>query len=566
MANQNSLSGPLSRFWLVAWSLTLALGWLLPNHYPPWSSFHFDAWVAAAMLPVSLATILLGVPLVRWNAISLLVAGLALLLALQYQQGLIALAGNAWVCAGYLFGFLLALVTGARWAAANEDQPADGVFLAIGIAAMLSVGLQLHQWLELDRLDIWSMGQGYGRPFANFGQPNQLGTFLLWALLATGWGYVRNFIGARTSIFVALYLLFGLALTASRTAWIALFLVVVAAWAWRRLWPSSRLPMAITCLAAYFVVCVISIGWINQLLQLGSPYDGEGIARITGELRPAVWSLFVDAALQRPLFGYGWNQVGLAEVMASTDRNALHQFFSQSHNLFLDLVLWCGIPVGLTVSAFLIWWFLRHILAVRRAEDALLLLLLIVVANHAMLELPLHYAYFLLPTGLVMGALDARMGARAVFVTGRWAAALVWLFSSAVLALIIRDYRQVESSYQTLRFEWANVKTLPAQTPDVVLLTQWRDYFRLIRLEPTSDMSDAELAWIENVTMHYPNIGFFQKLATALAMNRRPEEAAIWLTRMCRIAPESQCRAVKAAWAIQVQREVVLTAVPWPKD
>ncbi|PIW09923.1 MAG: polymerase, partial [Comamonadaceae bacterium CG17_big_fil_post_rev_8_21_14_2_50_60_13] len=68
----------------------------------------------------------------------------------------------------------------------------------------------------------------------------------------------------------------------------------------------------------------------------------------------------------------------------------MHTVFSHSHNLFLDLVLWCGIPFGLFVSLYLIRWFWLRLRAVRCAEDAVLMLFLLVVGNHAMLELPLH--------------------------------------------------------------------------------------------------------------------------------------------------------------------------------
>ena len=48
----------MTDFWLAAWAVTLALGWLLPNHYLPWSAFHFDAW-SAIVLSLAAAAVLL---------------------------------------------------------------------------------------------------------------------------------------------------------------------------------------------------------------------------------------------------------------------------------------------------------------------------------------------------------------------------------------------------------------------------------------------------------------------------------------------------------------------------
>lgn len=556
---------PMTPFWLVGWALFLSVAWLLPNHYPPWSTFHMDAWIAIVLSLAAASVILRSAVPVVWHGLPVLVAVLGFVPGLQYGFGMVMLSGTAWISTAYLIGFLLALLAGAQWEAASPGQLADGLFLAIGVAALLSVGLQLHQWLALDLLDIWSMGEGYGRPFANFGQPNQAATFLLWGLFAAAWGFVRQRIGMWTAFLVAIYLLFGLALTASRTAWVAVVMLILASWLWRRLWPDRRLPWAVTGLGLYFAACVMAVGWLNQVFLLSLPSDPMDIARVSSELRPLLWSVFFDAALQHPYFGYGWNQVGVAQLTVAPDHPPLHVLFLHSHNLFLDLILWCGIPVGLFVSAYLLRWLYLRLRAVGGAEDAVLLLFLLVVGNHAMLELPLHHAYFLLPAGLIMGALHVRLNARRILIVGRWSSVTIWFASVALLTLIIRDYSRVEVSYQALRFEWARVKTgIRGEPPDVLLLTQWSEFIRLARFEPASGMSADDLDWMRKVVSTYPSIGAFHKLAVALAVNQRPSEAQLWLKRMCKIASEPQCAAVKLAWATQSLHSLPMAAVRWP--
>lgn len=521
--------------------------------------------MAAVLSLASAAVILRSSVHVVWHGITILASVLVFVPGLQYGLGMGTFSGTAWIGTAYLIGFLLTLLIGAQWESASPGQLADGLFLAIGMAALLSVGLQLHQWLTLDLLGIWSMGEGFGRPFANFGQPNQLGTFLLWGLLAAAWGLVRRRIGLWTALFIAVYLLFGLALTQSRTAWVAVVMLISVSWIWRRLWSDQRWPWIVTGLGLYFAACVVSIGWLSQLLLL--PFSGElgNIARISGELRPVVWSMFIDAALQHPFWGYGWNQGVLAQMTVALDHPALHVVFSHSHNLFLDLVLWCGFPIGLFISIYLVRWLWQGLRAVKCMEDAVLLLFLLVVINHSMLELPLHHAYFLFPVGLVMGVLNVRLHVRPVLSVGRWSVIAVWLASIVLLVAIIRDYSRVEVSYQSLRFEWAQIKTeIRGEPPDVVLLTQLREFIRLARFEPTSDMSAEDLNWMRKVASTYPSTEAFHKLAIALAMNQRPEEAQLWLKRMCKIVSESQCVAVKATWANQSFHNPRIAAVSWP--
>ena len=465
-----------------------------------------------------------------------------------------------------LLGLLLALITGARWEASHPGQLADGLFLAIGTAALLSVGLQLNQWLGLDLLTEWSMGDGAGRPFANFGQPNQLATFLLWGLLATAWGLLRRRIGSGTAILLAVYLLFGLALTQSRTAWVALGLLILASWYWRRLWPDRRWPWLACALGLYFVTCALSLGFLNQTLLLSLPLDAGRMAQTSAdEPRLLVWSIFIDAALQRPLFGYGWNQVGLSHITSALDHPALGILFSHSHNLFLDLVLWCGIPLGLFLSAYLSRWFWLRIRAVDSAQDAVLMLFLVVIGIHAMLELPLHYAYFLLPVGLVMGTLDVRLNASPVLRSSRWLLLVLWVTAVGLLATLIKDYFRIEASYQELRYEQAPIKfTTPGKPPEVLMLSQLGEFIRLSRFEPASGMSANDLDWMRRVAKTYPGTATIHKLAMALALNGQNVEAKQWLEKMCRVESPSQCDAVRLFWSAQSPKNPELATVRWP--
>jgi hypothetical protein len=198
---------------------------LLPNHYPPWPSFHADAWTATVLALAAAAVIFRTKSATQWHASTVLVLLLVFVPWLQYSADLMTFAGQAWMSTVYLLGLLLALLIGQRWEQAGTEQLAGGLFWAIGVAAVLSVNLQLQTWLGLmgaGIFDLWSMGLAGARPYANFGQPNQLATFLLWGMLACAWGYSSNKIRASVALLLAAFLLLGIALTQSRTAWLEL--------------------------------------------------------------------------------------------------------------------------------------------------------------------------------------------------------------------------------------------------------------------------------------------------------------------------------------------------------
>jgi O-antigen ligase len=555
-----------SQFWLVAWAVALSWSWLLPNHYLPWSTFHMDAWAAAVLMPMAGAVLWRTREQDKLSLFGIVMLGVTVVPWIQYGFGLISLPGTAWIAFAYLLGFALAILVGQRWELHSPAQLGDGLFFAIGIAALTSVGLQLHQWLQLNILDVWSMGNGFGRPFANFGQPNQLGTLLLWGVLALIWGTLRSYMRPVVMVVAAVFLLFGLALTESRTAWIGVVLLLLGIWYWRTLWPSRSAPWLASALALCFFIFVWAIPHFTVRLLLSSEEGNlEKATRLSSELRPQVWALFLDALRHRPWFGYGWNQVATAHLEVAPDHPPIPTLFAHSHNLFLDLLLWCGIPLGLILSGFVLVWLWRRFRAIRDGSGAVMFLLVVVVGNHAMLELPLHHAYFLLPTGLFIGALDARLRARLLTFGQRWLGAIIWLASASLLAIIIRDYSRIESSYQVLRFEWANIRVNASRVPpEVLVLGQLRDLIVYSRFEPSDRTSPQQLDWMLHVASIFPSAGVVHKLAAALVWNDRPQEAVLWLRRMCAISPHDQCDAIKNAWKKQSQTDPRIAAVPWP--
>ena len=106
---------PIMPFWLLGWAVVLAVAWLLPNHYPPWSSFHADAWIAVVLALTCRAVIVRSSASTQWHGPAVLVAILVCVPWLQYSAGLISFAGLAWIFTAYFLGRLLALLTGTGW-------------------------------------------------------------------------------------------------------------------------------------------------------------------------------------------------------------------------------------------------------------------------------------------------------------------------------------------------------------------------------------------------------------------------------------------------------------------
>lgn len=505
----------------------------------------------------------------KWQALPCLVGVLVFLPWIQFLFGLLPFAGQAWISSAYLLGFLLALLVGAQWELASPKQLAHGLLMAIGLAAVGSVSLQLYAWLGLYEsgfLGIFVLDPVGGRPYANLGQPNQLASLLVWGLLACLWAYIHRFFSVGSAIFVAAFLLLGLALTQSRAGHLALIVILLSLWFWRGLWPSRHTPKAAVLLYVYFLACPPLFRWLNSAWLLGQE---EIYARVQqqGEIRITAWNLFIQAISERPWFGYGWTEVSSAQIAVADKFPSLNGIFQLSHNIFLDLMLWAGLPIGLLIIWALTRWFWLHFRAISRPDNAVLFLLPVAIGIHAIVEFPLQYAYFLFPLGLVMGILNTRLGARVVIRTPHWIFSVIWVAAVVVLGVTVRDYAHVDASYSRLRLEQSIVgqgRGPMGGPPDVWALTQLREWIVVARYKARPDMEKQEIDDMRTLARAYPSLTSVYRLATALALNGQFDEARAWLNKICKFTSMEQCRLAQHTWERESPGDPRTANIQWP--
>lgn len=549
----------LGRILGLVLALGLALGWLLPNHYPPWPAFHTDAWVALLLLCYLWWSIWAARTRVRFSALSFCVLGASIIPPLQHLLGEGVMAGAAFTGSAYLLGFALAIKLGELSASDGVPETVSSLCVAVACAALASVALQVNQWTGSTQndtpLDIWVMYLPPGmRPYANLGQPNQLATLLLWGLLGLMWGWREGVLRAWMVLAGGTVLAFGLALTQSRTGWVSLFTLTVLACVWRN--RDFGRPLARMSLTLYgvYLIWLISQPYLAELLGLSSQMSMADrlSGGVGGDLRWPAWRMFLDASFERPWFGYGWGNTreAMFTVIPRYPELAGVQF-AHAHMLPLDLVIWVGWPTGLAFTGLFLWWFVMMARSLQTAKDALLFAALIAVGIHALLELPLHYAYFLLPAGVFIGALNAHHPSvvRCFSVHKVYVAALA-LMVTLLLATIGRDYFNVERSFVELRMESQRVGTrFNREPPETLLLHQWREFIEMARTEPRPELTEEDLARWRALVMYFPSVSAVDKYMKALELKGKREEIAYFRDRFCAIMPLDTCRLMIQRWA-----------------
>lgn len=532
----------------------LAIAWLLPNHTLPWTTFHSDAWMAIVFSGIGFIACVFPKGKNYGYAINFVTLLIIPIPFLQHYVGLLPFFGQAVIGAAYIAGFLFAQIAGQQlqiWRAAWVGNIFFGAILA---AAVVSVGMQIFQWLGLsggsELTAIWIAAVDVSRPSANLAQPNLLATLILWAILAVLWFSTAEYINSQSRFFIILFLLVGLALTQSRSGFLGLILLGVVCIFSRK--KDKKLPSEYSVIGLFFlyILVICSIEPLSQLLLLDNI---ESISkRPSGQARWFAWRMFWDAIADRPWFGYGWNNVMQAHLHEAERHPNVGQLFAQTHNLFLDFFVWAGVPIGLLLSIFIIYWNITVFRNVKDTHQAIYYLVICLAGLHSLVEFPLHHAYFLLPVGFVIGILNESLSLRPVVNINAVSRAFVVLGFGVLMSFLIvfvREYFLIENASMNLRFNNARIgKELKIDIKNIVVLDQFQAQLNFFMLEPNSEISEDELVAVRNLASVLPSYFNMLKLITLLALNHQPDEARQWMRRCRHVLDEPSKQQLVSDW------------------
>jgi O-antigen ligase len=550
--------------------LTLTAAFLLSSHFLPWVAFQQELMAAAAVALIG-GTALTRAGGWRWPFLAVAAALAASVPLLQAASGLLLYAADGLLASLYLLGFALCIATGAALVQMRRDDLLDGLAAVMLTAALVSVGLAACQWLLVEPPIFRWIGLmpplPGNRPFGNLGQPNHLATLLAIGVISVGWFFERRRVGAGVLGTTAVFLSMGIALTQSRQIWVGL--VVVSIWMiFARRRAGARVPIwALPAFTGVLVVMTLLLGPLSEALQLTATRSvGELAAKGTRLLH---WQHMLDAIGRAPWFGYGWNGVNIAQSLVAPDHPAVREgVLDHSHNMLLDLMVWNGVPLGLLMFGVLVWWFARHLRACADAASTHLLAVLLVVFTHAAFEYPLSYAYFLLPAGLMMGAVDALSPVdRGLQVPRALAASLVAL-AVLMTSLIAVDYVKVDADHRKMRLEKFIVSNHPDADPpvEIWLLTNWRDFLVLARSELKPGMPAELLESMRKVRLRYPQPPILIRYALVAGLNDRPDEARAVMSTLCKMHAPLRCREGRDAWLAMREKYPQLPLIEWPPE
>ncbi|MDR6156017.1 hypothetical protein QF021_004106 [Acidovorax delafieldii] len=565
--------------------LSRAMGWfgsllclalLLPNHYQPWLSFHQEWLAVVALLPLAAFTLWQQYrnpsSTVSWITLAAMLGATVALLQLATSR--LYFFSDALMATLYWLLLGVSAMAGQYVAQENVPQSREArlqpFWWAWVVAGLVSWGMALHQWLDSPYFGLFiiDLPPG-GRPFANLAQPNHLATVLL--LSVTGTLFLRETkqLGRITTWALILVFCFALAMTQSRHAILGLGLWCIVFHVMRTRHRLNLSQWTHVAVIGLYVGCTLAWPKINHLLLLMDNAQSI-LQRSEPGLRPIYWASALEAIFMRPWAGWGFGQIGLAQQATALDHPATYTFFSSAHNIALDLLLWMGVPA--TVLLF----FLLYKHAADSAKSAASVAQwaawsgLACIMGHALVELPLSFSYFLIPTGFMLGSM---VGADSGLAIGGWWKnvwkILIILISFPVVILFLKltkEYLFWEEDWRNARFQMMKYENATQEAkPDLILLDQIATMHLVARHKPERNMPELELKIYKQNAERFPSSLALLRYAYAAGLNGQPQAAAHTLQLLCSLHKPVICNAARKEWNAASKNEwPELSKIPFP--
>lgn len=461
----------------------VGLMWVLPflyyRHALPLTTF-YQEW-GAAMLGLCAMPLLLTQRYWRqpeMPRIVLLPIGLMLLVLGQFFLGKIGYFSQALLFTLYLLWAALLVMLGHRL---REEfglpvlATTLAVFLLLGAELSALVGVIQHfRWHTF--LDSVVAVKNSSAVFGNLGQPNHFANYISLGLVSLGLLHSRWQLRAWQAALLAAPILFVLALSGSRSAWLYLLCFAGMAFLWQRNDKSAR------ALLHFSLALVLGFGLMNFVVQLpwlsgdhgsvttvarmveavAEPHvaseatatgasavaetSGAGSGMMQHSIRLHIWHEAWLIFTRFPLLGAGFGQFAWQHFLLGPSlRNAdIVGIYSSAHNIVMQTAAEMGVTGLLIWFGTLVLWIRQMYRAPRTVYHWWGSSVLAVLAIHSLVEYPLWYAYFIGVAAVTLGMLDSTTFRLELRNVGRLSMASILLLGVLSLGQMWQGYRSLE--------------------------------------------------------------------------------------------------------------------------
>lgn len=540
--------------------------WVLPflnsRHAYPLTTFYQEWW--SALLGVLAMGILAGRAFWRSHRvprIALLPLLLIVIAIVQWRMGMVPYFDQVLLYVLYFLFAMMLMLLGARLKelfGLESVATVLAVFLVAGaeLSALVGILQQYHWHTPFDSLIAMKVSASV---YGNIAQPNHFANYIALGIVSLGLLMQQGRLNTPATGLLATPLLFVLALSGSRSAWLYLSATAVIAW-----WLSRR-RAELQVLLRYSLLTVAGFIALNLALQLssvsGSDHAVNTLERLmgnneTGAVRLYLWREAALMFINSPWLGNGFGQFAWQhfQLLAELRPNGVEGLYNNAHNIVFQTAAETGIA-GLSAAGITLWvWctgLLKELAAPltpsRNDEPPTksspfaaywwALSLLGILGIHSLLEYPMWYIYFLAVAAFLLGALDSTRYSLQLSHIGRLSAIAILLMAIAILVQFRVGYRQLEQILATRSLNSPDPKIQDAMRDkmtsihDSTLLSPYAELFMGSLMEINGDHLADKLATNSRMLRFMPIGSVSYRQSMLLAQSGEMEKAKIAMTR-----------------------------------
>ncbi len=505
--------------------LFYCLSILNPAFYPPWTSFiseYLSFLALLCLLPIFFKQNII-IP-----KVSIFILLISCIPIIQHLLGQVYYMDTAFVSFGYVFAFWLAVLVGFN-GTKNYKNSLTYFYGVILLCGLLSSLLAILQWLPI-KIDSDFLMNTRGRSFANMAQPNHLSTFLILSIISCVYFFENKIVNSKILLCSSVILLTSISLTQSRTAWVVfLFLFVYWLISYKRNILRSGHKIIIFHLFLFIIISIL-FPLIKELL-FKNPIISILDRASSGHERIQIWYQAVEAIRLKPLGGYGWNQSSFAQFDTIRDGFIKHKLTS-FHNIVLDVLVWCGIPLGICIVVFFSYLLIKFLIKSISAAQICAISFILVILIHALFEYPLFYSYFLLPIGFVFGFILYSFKSDVIKIHG-FLFAFIFVLGVFLSFHIIREYSRIPDNMVAAETHEMNERRdfveLPYKKNIFIVFVKRAEWIALYPCTKLEVQEIDELSYMVKTYMIHYDLLKFSKL---LAYNGYIEESKQYLNKI----------------------------------
>lgn len=440
----------------------------------------------------------------------------------------------------YIVSFFFAIFVGQ-----NIGRNKIYFFYAVIAAGLLSTVIALAQWLgvELNKLYFIEFPPG-GRPFANLGQPNHFGTLIGFCIFSCVLIFLENKISIQTYIFFSIILAFGGALSQSRTLAFALYTCFFILYFLARL-NTVKIKKSIYAIPLFlYTFFSLILPWISNLLFLRIGRDLE--AMIEKGTRLSHWMGMLEAIKNKSYFGYGWLRSAEAQLLG-TNAKGNESIFQFSHNIFIDIALWFGLPALIIILIAVVLLLVSIIRTTKNQKQIYSFCAFCIFFFHCLLEYPFAYAYLLIPAGIFLGL--AISNENEVFIKNNKLLLLPSIALGIVAILCFIDYLNILETSTVLRFRYngIGIHQDPPEIKKPFILDQAHALMIASYVRPS--IKKVNLKIYEKSVKRYGTQRVMLNTAMAYEIFGEHVAAEELISSICRINSDKICNVTRQQWS-----------------